>query len=318
MPQQTYSQARAGISPVNTSIAQGYQNNELVGNYLFPRVGVGLRAGKVITFTKDQFKQYSNMQRSPGARTPRVQFGYSSTDYALTDYSIEGTLPKEIREEQSSATKGFTIDGASMAINNAMDIIGLRLEVQQATLATTLANYNAGNKVTLSGTSQLSDYSGTSNPVSVVETAKEAIRQKIGKRPNTLVMGPTVMAAIKQHPVVVERLKYTGRDIATVEILSSLFDVQNVVVGEAITSSDADVFSDIWGKHMVLAYTVPGDLASRGQPTFGYTYNLDGYPMAEPAYYEDNEKTWCFPVSSCEAPVIAAPDAGYLIYNAVA
>jgi hypothetical protein len=318
MPAQTYTQARGGISPVNTTIAQGYQNNEFVGSALFPRVGVGVRAGKIITFSKEQFRQYANMQRSPGARTPRVQFGYGTADYALTDYSIEGTLPKEIREEQLSPAKGFTIDGATMAINNAMDIIGLRLEIEQATLATTLNNYDSSNRTTLSGTAQFSDYSGTSNPVKAVEDGKEAIRQQIGKRPNTLVMGPTVFAAIKQHPVILDRIKYTGRDVATTDLLASLFGVPNIYVGEAVKASDADVFSDIWGKHMVLAYTELGSLAERGRPSFGYTYNLNGYPMSEPAYYEDNEKTWCFPVSSCEQPVIAAKSAGYFIQNAVA
>lgn len=318
MPQQTLSQARGGISPVNTSIAQGWQNSAFIGMDLFPRVGVGLRAGKIITFGKDQFKQYTNMQRSPGSRTPRVQFGFGTADYGLVDYSIEGTLPKEIREEQLSASKGFTIDGAAMAISNAMDIIGLRLEIQQADLATNLNNYPSSNKITLSGTSQFSDYTGTSNPIKVVEDAKEAIRQQIGKQPNLVRMGPAVFNAIKQHPVIVDRMKYTGRDVATTDLLASLFGVASVAVGEAIKSSDSDVFSDVWGKHMVLAYTELGGLAERGRPSYGYTYNLDGYPMAETAYYEDNIKTWCFPVSSCEQPVIAANTAGYLIYNAVA
>jgi hypothetical protein len=318
MPQQTFTQARAGISPVNTGIAQGYQNADFVGMQLFPRVGVGQRAGKIITFPREAFKQYSNMKRSPGGATPRIQVGYESGDFSLVDYSIEGTLPKELREEQLAPEKGFTIKGAQMAINNAMDVIALRLEIEQATLATTLANYPNSNKVTLSGTAQFSDYTGTSNPSKVVETAKEAIRSQTGKRATVLVMGPAVFSALKEHPVIIDRIKYTGRDIVTEELLASLFGVPRVVVGEAITDDDAGVASDVWGKHMVLAYTELGSIADRGRPTYGYTYNLNGYPMGEAAYYENNIKTWCFPTSSCEQPVIAANTAGYLIYNAVA
>ena len=318
MPAQNFSQARAGISPVNTTIAQGFQNSEFVGMNLFPRVPTSARAGKIITFNKESFKQYSNMARSPGARTPRVSFGYAGTDYGLQDYSIEGTLPKEIQEEQLDPAKGFTIDGATLAINGAMDIIGLRLEIQQAALATNAANYDSSNKITLSGTSQFSDFSGTSNPVKVVKDAKEVIRQQIGKRPTALVMGAAVFEVLTQHPVIIERIKYTGLDTATPELLASLFGVPNVYVGDAVLSNDADVFSDVWGKHMVLAYTPNASLAQMGLPSYGYTYNLNGYPQSEPAYYENNEKTWCFPVSSCEAPAIAAKAAGYLITNAVA
>jgi hypothetical protein len=318
MAQQTLSQARAGISPVNTGIAQGYQNAEFVGMNLFPRVGVGMRAGKIITFPREAFKQYSNMQRSPGGATPRVQVGYASGDYGLIDYSIEGTLPKEVREEQLAPEKGFTIDGATMAINNAMEIIGLRLEIAQSTLATTLASYPTDNKTTLSGTSQFSDYSGTSDPVQVFATAKEAIRSQTGKQPTVAVMGPKVFSALQNHPDVIDRIKYTGRDVATTELLASLLQVPRIIVGEAITDNDAGVSSDVWGKHIVIAYTEIGTLANRGRPTYGYTYNLNGYPMAETAYYANNEKTWCFPVSSCEQAVIAANTAGYLVYNAVA
>ena len=318
MTAQNLSQARAGISPVNTAIAQGFQNSEFVGMNLFPRVPTGARAGKIITFNKEAFMQFSNMARSPGARTPRVSFGYSGNDYGLQDYSIEGTLPKEIREEQLDPSKGFTIDGATMAINGAMDIVGLRLEIQQAALATNTASYDSSNRITLSGTNQFSDFSGTSNPVKVVKDAKEVIRQQIGKRPTDLVMGAAVFEVLTQHPVIIDRIKYTGRDTATPELLASLFGVPNVWVGDAIQSSDAGVFSDVWGKDMVLAYTPIASLAQMGAPSYGYTYNLNGYPMSEPAYYENNEKTWCFPVSSCEAPAIAAKAAGYLIKNAVA
>jgi hypothetical protein len=318
MPAQNLSQARAGISPVNTAVAQGWQNSEFIGGYFFPRVPTGARAGKIITFDKSSFMQYTNMARSPGARTPRVEFGYAGSDYALQDFSIEGKLPKEIREEQLDPAKGFTIDGATMAINGAMDIIGLRLEIQQAALATNLANYDSSNRITLSGANQFSDFSGTSNPVKIVKDAKEVIRQQTGKRPTVLGMGAQVFEVLTQHPVIVDRIKYTGRDTATPELLASLFGIPNVYVGDAIQASDAGVFSDVWGKDMVLAYTPIASLAQRGLPSYGYTYNLNGYPMSEPAYYENNQKSWCFPVSSCEAPAIASKAAGYLIKNAVA
>jgi len=94
--------------------------------------------------------------------------------------------------------------------------------------------------------------------------------------------------------------------------------VARVVVGEGIFANDAGVFSDIWGKDVVLAYTELSTLAAMGTPTYGYTYQLRGYPLAETPYYDNNAKSWYFPVSRCEAPVIAGADAGYLIKNAVA
>lgn len=318
MPQLTPGQARV-IDPVLTSIAQGFRQNDLVGGLLFPTVSVGTRAGRVISFGREDFMQYANLARAPGEATRRVQFGYASNPFALVDYSLEGALPIEILQEGLASENGFSIDGARIALNKTQAIMALRLEIQQATLATTLGNYAASNRITLSGTSQWSDFGTTSDPIAVVENAKDAIRASTGRMPNTMVMGAAVLKSLRQHPKIIDRVKYTGRDVPTLELLAALFGLERVAVGNAIASNDAGTaFSDVWGKHAVVAYTETSPLASMGTPTYGYTYNLGGYPLAEPAYYDRNPKTWFFPVTRAEAPVIAAALAGYFIQNAVA
>lgn len=318
MGQLTLSQTRI-IDPVLTSVAQGYKQPELVGYNLFPRVPVGTRAGNIVTFGKEDFMLY-NTQRAPGENTRRVQFGYSGSAFALVDYSLEGALPIEVQQEAAAPEKGYTIDAAAIALRKPQSILNLRLEKAQADLARTAGNYGSGNKTTLSGTSQWSDLtSGVSDPIKDVEAAKEAIRAATGKRPNVMVMGPATLAKLRQHPKIIDRMKYTGRDVPTVEILASLFGIAQVVVGEAIYSNDAGTaFADVWGKDVVIAYTETSSLADMGTPSYGYTYNLDGYPIAEVPYFDRNAKSQFFPVTHAEAPVIASAISGYLITNAVA
>ena len=59
-------------------------------------------------------------------------------------------------------------------------------------------------------------------------------------------------------------------------------------------------------------------LSSRGTPSYGYTYQLSGSPLVEEPYYDRNAKSWIYPVTRVEAPVMASASAGYLITNAVA
>ena len=316
MPQLTPSQARV-VNPVLSSIAQGIQQNDLVGNYLFPAVDVPLRGGQILTFGREAFMQYSNLNRAPGTSTPRVQFGYSGSTYALVDYSIEGKVPVEI--EQEAMNSSFSLDHAAVALNGASRILQLRLEIAQATLATTLTNHASSNRTTLSGTAQWSDFGTTSNPLNDIETGKEAIRAGTGRRPNVGIMGPAVWAKLKYHPIVKDYTKYTGREVATLEILSSLTGIPNWYIGDAVSSNDAGTaLSDVWGKDVVLAYSELGSVANYGAPTFGYTYNLSGYPMAEEPYQDRNHKSQFFPVTRAEAPVIAGQLAGYLIKSCVA
>jgi hypothetical protein len=313
MPQMSNSQARI-IDPVLTSAAQGYTNSEFVGSALFPKVPVAQRGGKIVTFGKEDFMLYAT-GRSPGQNTKRVSFGHLGAPYALESHSLEGQLPIETMQE-AKAVPG--IDMSTTTVNKTQNIIALRLEKQQADVARNAAAYAAANKITLSGASQWSDYSGTSDPVAVIEAGKEAVRKKIGKRPNVAVIGAAVFAALKQHPKIVDRLKYTGRDVATPELLASLFGLAEVRVGDAVYADDAGAFSDVWGKDVVLAYTEVGTVAEQGKPSYGYTYQLDGYPVVEEPYYDRNVKSWIFPVTDEVAPVIAGADGGYLITNAVA
>jgi hypothetical protein len=314
MGQMNNSQARV-VDPVLTSAAQGYKNSAYVGGLLFPTVPVTQRGGKIITFGKEDFMLYAT-GRAPGTNTKRVMFGYLGAAYVLESHSLEGQLPIETMQE-AQAVPG--IDMSMTTVNKTQNIIALRLEKQMADAARTAASYAAANKITLAGTSQWSDLtSGVSDPVAVVEAGKEAVRAKIGKRPNVAILGPKVFASLKQHPKILDRIKYTGRDVATVELLASLFDLEKVVVGDAVYSDDAGVFSDVWGKDVVLAYVEIGTLAEQGKPSYGYTYQLGGYPIVEEPYYDRNAKSWFFPVTDEVAPVIAGVDAGYLITNAVA
>ena len=309
--QMTSAQARV-IDPILTNVARGYQNNELVGGALFPTIPVGKRGGKIIVFDKTSFKLFAT-DRSPGENVRRVRFGRQSDPYSLTQHALEGEVAVEDLEESQD---GPGIDEAFTAVSGVANIIALRKERAQAALATNAALYPVSNKVTLTLTDQWSDPAST--PVNDIEAAKDAIRSKTGKRPNTLVLGPTVFSALKTNPQIIDRIKYTGRDVPTLDLLASLFGVANVVSGDAVQASDDDVLSDVWGKFAVLAFTQVADLRARGVPSFGYTYQLKNYPIAKPGYYEENTNTWYYQVMDECSPVIAGSDAGFLFSGAVA
>lgn len=311
MPQMSGSQVRV-VDPVLTEVARGYSNPAFVGSGLFPYVPVGVRGGKIVQFGKEAFRLY-NTARAPGAQVAVAQFGYSGLNYALNDHAIAGLVPIEHLED-ASVVPGM--DLGSAAVLFAKNSINLRLEVEQAAIARTAASYAVGNKATLSGTSQWSHAS--SFPIQAIEDAKEAIRLQVGVRPNTLVIGAKVFAALKQHATIVDRIKYTSREVATPELLASLFGLDRVLVGDAV-SQDADGnMQDVWGKDAILAYTNTAPLASMGAPSYGYTYRLRNYPVAEMPWLDRDIESWKYPVRDSVAPVIAGAEAGFLWTAAVA
>lgn len=311
--QQTTSQAR-GIDPILTEVAQGYQNAAMVGAALFPVVNVMQRGGKILSFGKEDFALYATA-RAPGSNTKRVQFGFASGNYALDQHALEAVAPWELQQDASTVAQ---VNLASAALRKTQNIIALRLEKAQADIATTAASYAASNKTTLAGVNQWSDYTGTSKPSADIETAKEAIRSQVGMYPNTVVLSAQVMGKLRQHPAIVDRIKYTGRDTATPELLAALWGVERVLVGGAVYSDAAGAMADVWGKFVVVAYTQPASAADLGAPNYGYTYRLDGAPYVEVGYQDRNTKSDIYPVTDEVLPVLTAPSAGYLISAAIA
>lgn len=310
----TGAQARV-VDPILTTVAQGYRNAEMVADYLFPVVPVEQRGGKIIQFGREDFRAYST-GRAPGANTKRVQYGYLGNPFALESHSLEGAVPFEIMQEANAVPH---IDMGRIAVGKTQNIILLGSEVAAANIATNAANYGANNKVTLAGTSQWSDHAaGVSDPSSDIENAKEQVRSQTGKRANTVLLSPKAFNALKQHPKIIDRIKYTGRDSLTTDILASLWSVAKVVVGDAVYEDATGVLNDVWGKNVIVAYTELGTLADAGLPSYGYTYRLRGYPLVETPYMDRSAKLWAYPVNDERAPVLAAAGAGFLIAGASA
>lgn len=297
------------VDPVLSTHAQGYRQQKLVGHTLFPRVDVSQRGGKVIEFGKESFILY-NSQRAPGTNTKRVQFGYLGKPYSLDSHSLEGVVPREHVAE--AAVPGVKL--GQRAVNNVMQALSLTVEYEQAQLARNAALYPAGQKVDLTAAKWTNP---ANNPSTDIETGKEAVRASIGMYPNRVVLSAKAYAAAKNNPNIKENFKYTSSKSITAEMLAELWDVETVEVGKAVIADpQTGIFSDIWGTDVVMAYAPEqsGDVNAE-QPSFGYTYTLDGNPLVEESYYENSAKSWIYPVTYERAPVLSGITAGYLLQN---
>lgn len=313
MFQMTPSQARV-VDAILTAVARGYEANLLgAADALFPTVNVPTRGGKIISFGRDAFLVV-NSKRAPGASTKRVQTSYASESYYLDDYGLEALVPLEIGQEAANVP----LELAGMHLQVVQQNQALERENEAATLARTLANYPTGNKDTLTGSNQWTHVD--SNPFAAFEAAKEAIRKKTGRRPNVSVLGPTVLTALRTHPMVMGKISTsTDRVPATLAQLQALFEIERFVEGQAVSySGTGSDFDDVWGKDAVLAYVSPANLASMGSQSFGYTYQLEGYPNVEQAYADRNRKSAVYPVNDARKAILVGNTAGFLFKNAAA
>lgn len=312
MPQMTPRQARV-VDPILTAVARGYEPQVgFVGDLLFPTIPVDSRVGEIIVFGSEAFT-VTDTRRAPGSNTKRLQIAYSGENYSLLDHSLEALVPIELEEEAAQVG----IELASNSIATVQDKMALEKEKKASLLATTAGNYPDSNKATLSGGNQFSH--ADSNPFAIIDTAKEAIRSKTGRRPNVMALGPLVLKALRNHAKVLDRISTASdRPPATIAQLQALFEIDQIVEAGAVEAATGGGFADMWGKFALLAYSAPKTLAQRGSMSYGLTYQLRSRPVVEQGYADRNAKSMAYPVTDAYQRVLVGNTAGYLISAAVA
>ncbi|KVG24808.1 hypothetical protein WM34_29565 [Burkholderia ubonensis] len=294
------------VDPVLTTLAIGYTNAEFIGQNLMPIVEVEKEGGQIPKFGKEAFRLY-NTERGLRAASNRINpDDPDAVDVNLDEHDIE--YPIDYREEQESA---FPVEQA--AVNATTEALQLRREKKIADIAQSPASYSDSNKKVLSAAEKFT--AEGSDPIGVIEDGKEAIRTKIGRRPNTMVIGASAYKTLKHHPQLIDKIKYSMKGIVTADLMKEIFEVNNIVVGEAIYADDRDRFRDIWGANIVLAY-VPlqrtGQQRTPYEPSYGYTLRKKGNPVVD-TRLESGGKLEIVRNTDIFRPYLLGSDAGYLI-----
>ncbi|MGD8305726.1 MAG: major capsid protein [Ignavibacteria bacterium] len=293
------------VDQVLTSIARGFTNASHVAIKLFPIVSVSKEGGKIPEFTKEAFRIY-NTERAIRAKSNRVNpENRNEIDYVLMEHDLE--YPIDYREMDEDI-----LPSRLHATTVVTDGISLRLEKLAADLVQDLSTYPAGNKVTLSAADKFTNTA--SNPFTVFETAKEAVRGKIAKRPNVCVIGASAYSALKEHPAVLDRIKYTQSAVITPELLRQLLDFSELYVADAVYADDSGSFNDIWSDNVVVAFVpsaVEGVSRSYYQPAFAYTLRKKNNPVVDS--YTEGGKVEIIRNTDLFVPKVVGADAGYLI-----
>ena len=297
------------VDPVLTNIARGYRNAQYVGEALFPLADMDKEAGIVPLFGKEAFRLWDTERAIRAQSNLMTPDDLNTLDVVLREHDL--AYPVDYREQAESM-----FDAEARAAKRVKEAIDLRREVSCAALAQNVNTYLSGGKVALAGASQWSASGG--DPVAVVETGKEVVRSRIGIRPNTILMGASVYAALKFHSKLQGALGANEAKLITLEHLRTLFGIQNIVVGEGLAGDSTT--ADIWGDNLVLAYVAQpgaGEKSDYETPSFGYTLRKKGMPETD-KYDTNGGKVRFVRHTDMYKPVVVGADAGYLISDIVA
>ena len=291
--------------PVLTKLAQGYHNIELIGEVLMPTVEIDKEAGKIPKFGRLAFRLPSTVRNLRGTSNRLDPEDITAIDVALEEHDVEYAI--DYREENEAI---FSL--RQFALNTTQDVIALGREKEVATLALDENKYDSGNKVTLSGTSKIT--SKQADIFAMFDTGIRAVKRAIGRKPNVCVIAGNVWAALKEHPAVIEKLKYSQVAIVTPEVFAKLIGIDTVKIGEAVYE-ESNQLKDIWSDAIVLAYVAPRSTERKGtvyEPSYGYTIRRQGGLFVD-TYKENGGKLEVIRTTDIHKPHLLGASAGYLI-----
>lgn len=304
------------VDPVLTGIAIAYKNRPCIADNVLPRVPVSKSEFKWYKF--DFTEEITLPDTRVGRRTPpsQVEFGAKEESGMTVDYGLDDSIPQR---DIDNAPKG--IDPRRQAVESITKLIVLDREVRVANMVTNLNNYPSGQRATLSGTSQFSDYTN-SDPLTVLMQALDLPIM----RPNIMVVGQSAWTVLRMHPKLVAAINGNNSTagVVTREDLARKLEIEEILVGAALVNNarrgQAPSIAKAWGKDIALHYRERLSTVSESAVTYGFTaQNGDRVAGAWPDKDAGGLKGGVRVRSGEEvAEVICASDCGYLFKNAVA
>jgi len=256
MPYQpSLAQVHVDAALTNFSIAYMQDASRFIADKVFPNVPVEHKSDKYYVFAKDAFLKAGGRRTPYGMEAPRGGFALSTSSYDVgTPWRWAFDLTPDVL---ANADPGINIDQA--ASSYVMNGLLVQREVQWG--ASYFKTGVWGTDVV--GATNFAKWSDDANsdPITDVSTGRQTILGNTGYLPNTMVVGNAVHEALKKHPLIVDRFKYTSSDSITNAMIARLFEVDNYLVAQAVQATNTEgetvATSLVLGANALLCYSAP-------------------------------------------------------------
>lgn len=279
MPSPSQSDLHVNVPLTNVSIAYLQSSDAYIADKVFPKVPVKKQSDLYWKYSKSDWRRTDVKRRAPSTESPGVGWNMDTDQYFAHVYAVHKDVDDQLR---ANADSNFNLDrDATEFITNQLllkrDLDWNQQYFQPGVWAKDLAGGTDFTKWSDAGSDPIGD---------VAEWILE-FRRLTGFAPNKMVLGAEVMKALKQHPDIIDRIKYTQKGIVTEDLIATLFNVDQLFTSYATVATgpqiddarqqDAAATFDFISnsKSILLAYAPAGP--SLMTPSAGYTFTWNGY-----------------------------------------
>lgn len=268
MPQPSSSAVHVDAILTNISVAYMQQAANFVAPQIFPIVPVDKKSDKYFTYTKNDWFRDEAQLRADGTESAGGGYNISTSSYSADVWAFHKDVGDQVRAN-ADAPINPDREAAEFVTNR------LLMKMETQFMATYFGTSVWADDYT--PTNLWDDYTA-SDPINDIETAKQEILSNTGYEGNTLLLGYAVFKALKNHPDIVDRVKYTSSQTVTSDMLARMFEVDRVVVAKSVKATNNEGGTEAYafnaGKHALLVHSAktPGLL----QPSGGYVFSWTG------------------------------------------
>ncbi len=273
----------------NISVAYIQDAKNFVAGQVFPAVPVEHASDLYLKYTKSEFFRDNVRARPFGGESDVIGFNLTTATYFCEEQAVSAMLDDR---ERANATPPYDPERGKTMLLTQQHLIHRDIDWARKFFTTGVWTGGTGLNSGAAGadyTGSASSNSGSngflqfdqaaSTPVELVDQVREQVVSVTGYMPNTIVMGARVFRALKNHPEILDRIKYTQRGLVTEELLAALLGVDKVIVPRAIKNTAKENAADSMSfisspTSMLLAYTAgaPG----LEQASAGYIFSWTG------------------------------------------
>lgn len=225
---------------------------------------------KYYVYDKQNLRSELNLDAPSGTESPRFDYQVRTASGLCKEFAAKHLVLEKDARDFDRPVADLRQDAA---LAN-MDKMLIKMEVDLAT-ACAAGNFATANKTTL--TNKWSTSNG--DPIEEVRVAREAVWASCARRPNSVCMDQHSLDLLKNHPSIVDRIKFVGLGAsagsadAVVGAIGRLFELDIIVSDVAkLTSNEGatDVLAGIWGSTaLVFLKDISQNLR---QQSFGRTF----------------------------------------------
>jgi hypothetical protein len=262
----------------NMSVAYIQDAKTFIAPSIFPIVPVDKASDVYYVFGKEAWFRDDAEERAVGTKAASSGYELSQDKYSCTEYAFRHPLYDRVRQNADTPILNLERNAVNLATRKGL----LKLErlfvskffktgVWSKDVTGVASNPDANQVV------KWSDYAN-SELVKNVDAGKTHVIQTTGFEPNTMVVGLEAHNAIKEHPVILDKIKYTQRGVVTEDLIAQVFGVERYFVAKSIINTAkegaAANMQFNFGKGALLMYVNPEPAPE--MPSAGYTFAWTG------------------------------------------